>query len=903
MPKIKSKSEDLFEKIFDLENGFYKEMQSKELPKRKEMHLKELPKKIYYELFDSNKLAFIINNLSEVKKLYRPEARDNLCVESFYNKSEISEDGLVGIKTTKYTNNKNGLMGRLQADPAISGQGMVREVRSTIFKDFYYDLDINNAHPVITKWICDKIKIPCKYINEYIENRESIFEELISLNPGYTRGKFKQVFLAIMYGGSEDFNEVPNKNDFIKNYKNEISSIHVALSEAFPKFKKIVEELAKKNNKEYNILGKTASHVCCFVENQLLQYMVEYLNKNMPKDKFKNCIMCFDGIMYRKGVLDNNKVIQDLEKIYSDLNIPIKLSIKEFHPLDLESMGYDSSIKYECKSIEPKKDETLVSILENVFDDNESNLANLVIKTDFLDHDVADYFINKYKNYIYYDNNLYFYNGSYWEQSIESYEIKNTLANEYFYINDRINKSINIHKENTNVANVLSKAIKNSKKLRTESNIKAITSAIKSKISINKDIFDTNPFLVCFLNGTYDLKENIFRENRLEDYISKCNDYDFKIINTNDENMILLNNFLKQVMPKEDELDFLLLVLSTTLYGNTLDKFIIATGAGGNGKDTLFTNLMPSVICDNYYKGNVNSITKKSNCGPNQELASCHKRNMILFNEPDTGEKVITSTVKDMSGGKAINARGVYCSNTNTKLTCSIFMLSNELPLLDKVDKAMERRLVVFNFNTLFSMQEDLTKYKIKEGKNDDGHYYYLANPYFQNMEFIEKVKLPMMNLLIQSFQKFQNNKYVLTEAPQSIKENNKKYLSSSDNFISWFNYDYKFVNDSTKTITLKDLYADYKCSYLYENLTKQDKRKNNYNWFSELIKNNIYLRHYYKEHNNTKTLRRHLFSYKKIERNKDDEDVDDVETSNSNESTSKSDDEIYDNINNLKFT
>ncbi len=874
-PKIKKQVEtDLFKNIFDLEKGFINVK-----------NIKKLKKLTFTEIYDSNKLAFILNNLSDIKKTYRPEARDDLCLETYYNNSKFNNDVNLGFKINKYHQKKNNLYTRMYG--SISGQGMVRECRSSIYSDLYNDLDINNCHPVITKWICKNINLECKYISEYIENRDSIFDELISLNPTYSRGKFKQVFLAIMYGGSKDYEDVPVKNTFIENYKNEISSIHNTFSKVFFNFFKIVEKLAitkaeYEKYEVYNVEGKNASQICGFVENQLLQYMISYIKEKLPEDKFNNTILCFDGLMFRSGFINNEDMINDLEKIYSDMNISIKLSIKPFSPLDLKSFGYDESIKYKYKSIEKPKEEITELEPDDVLDNNESNLIRLITETGFLDHDVADYFINKFKNYIYYDSKLYFYNGSYWEQSIDSYEIIKTLTNEYFYINDKINKYIKFYKnkenENINILERLTKAIKDSKKLRTSSNLKAITEAIKSKISINKDIFDSNPLLVGFLNGTYDLKLNIFRENKLEDYITKCNNYDFEFINDNNDNMILLKNFLKKVMPENDELEYLLLILSTTLYSNTLDAFIIATGAGGNAKDTIFTNLMPSVICDNYYKGNICTITKKANNGVNQELANCHKRNMVLFNEPDCGDKVITSTVKDMSGGKNINARGIYCNNTNTKLTCSIFMLSNELPLLDKVDKAMERRLIVFKFKTLFSKQEDLDKYKIKEGKNEDGHHYYLADPYFSSLDFIEKVKLSMMNLLIQSFQKFQNNKYILTKSPKSIEDNNKQYLSSSDNFISWFNSEYKFTNDETNTIKLKDIYNDYKDSYLYENLTKQDKRVNNYNWFSELIKNNIYLRHYFKENNSTKTLRRHLFSYKKIKINVDGEDEDENE-------------------------
>lgn len=532
--------------------------------------------------------------------------------------------------------------------------------------------------------------------------------------------------------------------------------------------------------------------------------------------------------------------------------------------------------------------ELKASEIKDEYIESESDGIAKLISEEFKDHDVADYFINKYNNYLYLDNQLYTYNDIYWLKSNKDDEITKLLSNEYFVIVDLIKKAIEkqkkVAKENdtepdSTIMEFLTKGLKLVKFLRITSKLKGIIEAIRCKITITNDIFDKGIYLICFNNGTYDLQNDIFRENRLSDYITKCNDYDFRVIDENNESMILLNDFLKKVLPKKPTLNLLLLILSTTLIGKTLDKFVICTGAGGNAKDTLLTYLMPAVICDNYYKGNINTITTKCKSDLNVGLANCHKRNMVLFNEPADDVKIITSQVKDITGGKSINARGLYQSNTDTKITATMFLCSNELPLLDTVDDAMERRLIVIGFNTLFKEQDWLNEHDIKEGLDDNGMYYYLANKYFQSDEFIELVKLPMMNLLIQNFKIYKDNNFSLGVIPQEIKDNNKKYMVSSDNFIGWFNSEYEITNEIDKNtnnicnLKLKDLYQDYKLSYLYENLTKQDKRTNNYKWFCEHISKNIYLRKYYKEilYQNKTTYRNVLINYKKTEKNEND--------------------------------
>ena len=67
----------LFEILFDLDNGYiYKN------------NIFKLPTIKFREYFDYNKLAFILDNLDEVKNLYRKDARDEVALDKYYFKSK-----------------------------------------------------------------------------------------------------------------------------------------------------------------------------------------------------------------------------------------------------------------------------------------------------------------------------------------------------------------------------------------------------------------------------------------------------------------------------------------------------------------------------------------------------------------------------------------------------------------------------------------------------------------------------------------------------------------------------------------------------------------------------------------------------------------------------------------------
>lgn len=331
---------NLFKNIFDLENGGYNTFNVKALKKIK-----------YEEVFDANKLAFILNNLKTIKLLYRPYAKDSCNLESYYIDSKVNSNSM-GFKQVKYYQKDSNLKGRLQAEFARSGQGMVREVRHTIFNDFYTDFDIDCCHQVIINWICDNTNVECPKLKEFIKNRQSIIDELLILNPTHDKELLKKTFLSIANGGVNKFNKLPNKNQFIIDYKNEFEKIHESIGKQFKEIKKIVNT---KNPDGYNILGKTMNNICCFVENQLLQHITSYFKSKLSNNDFNNCILCFDGIMVRKDLIDNKQTIKELEQLFLDIGIPIKMSVKAMNPIDLDIIGYDKNIKYKLESLKKVK--------------------------------------------------------------------------------------------------------------------------------------------------------------------------------------------------------------------------------------------------------------------------------------------------------------------------------------------------------------------------------------------------------------------------------------------------------------------------------------------------------------------------------------------------------------------
>ena len=496
------------------------------------------------------------------------------------------------------------------------------------------------------------------------------------------------------------------------------------------------------------------------------------------------------------------------------------------------------------------------------------------IEKKITDLSVTNWFINEYKNqFIYYDNKLFYYNGKYWERHENTTVIFNIIS----YLYDKLmpvyeeitSEIVNCDDLSEEIGEYWRGLIQSFQKLAAKSNIKNAEEFIINRITNNSNnLFDLNTNLICFTNGTYDLDLGIFRVSNPLDYITICTHYDY--FESSEEDKKFVFTYLNKVISDSEKLNILLLALASGLRGVTLEKFIILTGCGRNSKDTLITYIMKAVLGSYYYLGNTGSITNIIKEGVNVGLANLEDKRFVVFNEPAKDHTIKISTVKYLSGANSINTRGLYSSRTEISICPTMFLMCNDIPKLDAVDEAIKERLVIIHFDSLFREADYFVENEIKEGENN----IYLCDDNVKLPGFLNKMKVPFMNVLLDYYKTFQSNGYKLGTLPDCIKNERNKYMITSDEFTSWLNDNYEKTNDKTDIIEVKDLYNNYKRSDLYENLNKKEKRDNNLSNFKEKLMKNPNLRLYYHERKkiNNKDYRHILTNYKF----KDDDDDDD---------------------------
>jgi hypothetical protein len=261
------------------------------------------------EKFNQNKLYYIIENQEKLKLKMRPE-----CFENDYNPFIVLEKYLEnsnnGVSVVNY---KQISGGRYFAIGGLSLQSFAREIRHTIAEEYYTDIDIENAHPVILSHISKLRGIKIKYLDRYNKNRD---EYLSQINAD--REHSKKVVLSLINGGDKDYNLLKQKPKWLISLKKEVDAIHSVYmkDKAYKNHKKKRE----KQGIKYNHAGSYINILLCKFENNILMKMFEFFGSP------ENAVLCFDGVMLEKN--QNYNLNKCESYINKKLGIKVTLKIK-----------------------------------------------------------------------------------------------------------------------------------------------------------------------------------------------------------------------------------------------------------------------------------------------------------------------------------------------------------------------------------------------------------------------------------------------------------------------------------------------------------------------------------------------------------------------------------------------
>jgi putative DNA primase/helicase len=258
---------------------------------------------------------------------------------------------------------------------------------------------------------------------------------------------------------------------------------------------------------------------------------------------------------------------------------------------------------------------------------------------------------------------------------------------------------------------------------------------------------------------------------------------------------------------------------------NKNHSFNVYHGSGSNGKSML-ADLMGHTL--GQYKGLVPLalLTDKRGKigGTSDEILKLRGIRYAVIQEPSKSDKLNEGTMKELTGGDPIQARGLYSESVTFETQFNLVVCTNNLFDIESNDDGTWRRIKKVDFMSKFINDN--------EEHTDETSYVYPKDPEL-------KEKLPSLAPVFASMlvaKAFETDGIV--KDCQTIINASKKYRNNQDCISSYVSNRIEIVDDKTKKIGKVGLINDFKLWFQQEfGMKKPPKSQELYNYLDKILK------------------------------------------------------------------
>ena len=338
---------------------------------------------------------------------------------------------------------------------------------------------------------------------------------------------------------------------------------------------------------------------------------------------------------------------------------------------------------------------------------------------------------------------------------------------------------------------------------------------------------NSEPYLIGFSNGVLNLRAERdgpdgateyfceFRPGKPDDYISyqagrwipkQCDPMPYVPYDASDPLHAEIEDFMTKVFPRADLRAYMWRKLASCLEGtNREQRYETWIGVGGNGKSKL-VDLMSMTLGDYATSLQSTVLTRKrpESGAANPDIMAVRNRRFIYMAEPDDGEPLNTSRMKQFTGEDVVEARGLFEDQSKFQITGKMFMLCNKFPAIHAMDRGTWRRVMAVPFESKFVDADS------EEGKDID----HAKNIYARDNHLDAKLKkwrVAFMSRLVHVYE----NEYLvrgIEPIPAIVRQESENYRALFDSFGKFKNARIRVV--AGEECVLKDISRAYRNWY-----------------------------------------------------------------------------------------
>ncbi len=310
-----------------------------------------------YEKIDMDMMnAFKVSDFAVYKDKRRLDNKTEKQVLMDYMANYKKKLGLVAVE---YTRGKKKL-GRVNPAKSLGMTTIRRVTRNTFMRQTYYDLDMDNCHPVILRGIIQnslpegkKVELEFAHLSEYCDNRNKVIGDVMRAY-NCDRKRAKNAFISLMYNGTvaswkngDGTDKLtgtdPIVESFLDKFHGEIQKItDMFIAENIELYKHHADSYRKdpkntgKKNERGSFLSTVAQDFEIKIIDHLLDYIMDHTELSRVDDDKHIISYSFDGFMLLKERVDAHgglsALLEDLsQRTYDFCGIEINFSAKDMN--------------------------------------------------------------------------------------------------------------------------------------------------------------------------------------------------------------------------------------------------------------------------------------------------------------------------------------------------------------------------------------------------------------------------------------------------------------------------------------------------------------------------------------------------------------------------------------------
>ncbi|KAJ3317571.1 hypothetical protein HDV06_001484 [Boothiomyces sp. JEL0866] len=324
-----------------------------------------------------------------------------------------------------------------------------------------------------------------------------------------------------------------------------------------------------------------------------------------------------------------------------------------------------------------------------------------------------------------------------------------------------------------------------------------IISQLEFLMYVRDNDFDNNPKIFAFDNGVFDFEIKEFRKGKYEEFITLTTGYNYKY-----EDSKLAMDFVSDIFTDDAIREYFLMIIASYLvFEHKREEFFVLYNKRGNNGKSTFVKALEMMQGYYFYTCKSNVLTEQtfdSADGATPTINKMDNKRLISFQEIKGTAILDSNTIKMLSGGDKINARGLYKDCNEFYINGMLLLSCNEIPKFNKIDGAIIRRMRCIELETEFV--EKIEKPHQRLVKDID----------------TKVLKHSLFQLLIEKYNP--NILKGIKYCPEKIRKTTESYFNRTDN-IQQFITDYIIKDelnfcikkDIENLIRDKDISRDYK--------------------------------------------------------------------------------------------